>query len=89
MVVLMGSVSSLLRGEFDWKRCEAVGPVGAQALRLAGEADVREAAQDLLEGDAQLEPREPGAEAEVAPAAAEGHVRGLGAGDVEALADRR
>ena len=56
-----------------------------QSLRLAGESDAIQAPEDLLEGDAQLEPGKPGAEAEVAPATAEGHVSGLGARDVEAL----
>src|SRR5262245_10478607 len=93
VLILAGRLSlALARRKCDRHRRQGVGPVRLEPLGVPGEFDVLHTAQDLLEGDSELQAGEAGAEAEVAAAAAEGLVVDLLAGDVEAmrvLGDRR
>ena len=59
------------RSQADRQRLQLVQEQRAGVGRLAGELDVGEAAQGLLEQHLDLQPRERGAEAEVAAAGAE------------------
>src|SRR5215217_8341936 len=53
---------------------DAVEEVGAQALRLAHKLEPLHTLKHLLEGDADFQPRQMGAEAVMNTAGAEGHV---------------
>src|SRR5436190_105530 len=69
--VLAGAHARASAAEPDRQRLELVYEGRFDVHRLARELDLREAPQRLLEEDAQLQARERGAQAEVAPARAE------------------
>ena len=73
-----------LRAQPDRQRLQLVDELRRRVRRPAVELDVGIALQRLLDQDPQLEPRQRGAEAEVAAAGAERLVLGV-AGDVEAV----
>jgi hypothetical protein len=64
---------------------DAVEEVGTESLDRSGHLDALVAREEFFEDNAQLEPGQAGAEAEVGSAAAEGDVRVGLAGDVEGV----